>query len=971
MAGAQKDRVQKERRAAAPSSSGSSTSTSRTSGGAPSKSARSEVSRAGTSRTDRTSRSNAGGYDGNTDPSGPPMRNPSTAKPIIDPKNFDLSMAGWATVRSNDVSSSMPSRQAASKMGQAIKIGLNTYHVSQFPNIKVYQYDVMIGSGVEKRGLIRKVWNSKQVQAAVGDACIFDGNKLAWTAKKIDREVRLTIDMNVENERKNPKKEDTVRVSIRLTNEVAFQTLMAHLQGKAAFDNSCLETIAFADHLLRESPSRKYTAIKRSFFAKGQKRFDLGGGVEAFKGVFASLRIVHPGRLSVNLDVANGTFWTSQPLHKAAVLVCGARNDGDLVTTLQRGGERGRAGQELKRLRKVHVVAKHRGKDTIDDYCIERFIFADAKTHKVQVTDPSGNEVEMTLYEFFAKKYNIRLQFPGLPLVKATKGKNIVLPMEVLQIKENQRYNFKMDERQTSNMIKFAVTAPPERYTHIEHGLEMLDWANDPILKKYGMKIENKKTVVDARLLSAPTVKFGVGDAKPGTSGRWDLKGKKFLQPNTAPLKSWAVCVVPGRRGGKPDKTAVENFIKAFINSYQAHGGRVENKNPAMSLASSDDVGAWVTAAWNAAGNQSNSRPQILVFILPDKDSQTYGRIKRSCECRYGVVSQCVQYAHAQKCQPQYISNVLMKVNAKLGGATCKAVGQKTANGHFTVPTMVIGADVSHAAPGAQTPSMAAMTVSIDKLGTRYAALCQTNGYRVEMIATETINKDLKPMVQHWVQNVGGGKVPQVIVYLRDGVSEGQYAHVLNQEVTDMKNMLIAADQSAKNTKFIVLVGGKRHHVRFFPEKGDRNGNAHPGTLVETGVTTPFENDFYLQSHAAIKGTARPVHYHVLLNEPNMSNDQLITMLYEQSYQYARASTPISQHPAIYYAHLASNRAVPHDPKWSGSSDGVPSGTTQQVSGSQGQSAGKTGSSSGVPQDFEKLMAMPNQGSINTSMWYI
>jgi eukaryotic translation initiation factor 2C len=64
-----------------------------------------------------------------------------------------------------------------------------------------------------------------------------------------------------------------------------------------------------------------------------------------------------------------------------------------------------------------------------------------------------------------------------------------------------------------------------------------------------------------------------------------------------------------------------------------------------MALGSGDDVGAHVTAAWNSAGNQSQARPQLLVFILPDKDSTTYGRIKRSAECRYGVVSQCLQYA--------------------------------------------------------------------------------------------------------------------------------------------------------------------------------------------------------------------------------------------------------------------------------------------------------------------------------------
>jgi hypothetical protein len=34
-----------------------------------------------------------------------------------------------------------------------------------------------------------------------------------------------------------------------------------------------------------------------------------------------------------------------------------------------------------------------------------------------------------------------------------------------------------------------------------------------------------------------------------------------------------------------------------------------------------------------------------------------------------------------------------------------------------------------------------------------------------------------------------------------------------------------------------------------------------------------------------------------------MSNDELHTILYEQVYQYARATTPVSN-PAIYYAHI-------------------------------------------------------------------
>jgi eukaryotic translation initiation factor 2C len=87
----------------------------------------------------------------------------------------------------------------------------------------------------------------------------------------------------------------------------------------------------------------------------------------------------------------------------------------------------------------------------------------------------------------------------------------------------------------------------------------------------------------------------------------------------------------------------------------------------------------------------------------------------------------------------------------------------------------------------------------------------ETNGYRVEMISTENITSILKPMLMNWTQTVGGGKWPAQILYFRDGVSEGQYAHVLQQEVADMKDLLRTAD-SKLDIPFIVAVGGKRKH---------------------------------------------------------------------------------------------------------------------------------------------------------------
>jgi eukaryotic translation initiation factor 2C len=86
-------------------------------------------------------------------------------------------------------------------------------------------------------------------------------------------------------------------------------------------------------------------------------------------------------------------------------------------------------------------------------------------------------------------------------------------------------------------MIKFAVEEPPKRLAAIQHGLDMLDHPNDPVLRNFGIKVNTSRKVVEGRLLVSPKVQYGTGVATPGTSGKWDLKGKKFLSPNTAPLK--------------------------------------------------------------------------------------------------------------------------------------------------------------------------------------------------------------------------------------------------------------------------------------------------------------------------------------------------------------------------------------------------------------------------------------------------
>lgn len=76
----------------------------------------------------------------------------------------------------------------------------------------------------------------------------------------------------------------------------------------------------------------------------------------------------------------------------------------------------------------------------------------------------------------------------------------------------------------------------------------MLDWKNDPYLVNYGLNIDPNMLMTKARILPPPEVMFKNGSAKPGFSGRWDLRNKAFLKPNPVELRAWGVAII-GTRG--------------------------------------------------------------------------------------------------------------------------------------------------------------------------------------------------------------------------------------------------------------------------------------------------------------------------------------------------------------------------------------------------------------------------------------
>ncbi|KAI0024005.1 Piwi domain-containing protein [Xylariomycetidae sp. FL0641] len=840
-------------------------------------------------------------------------------------------------------------RPGYNNSGRPIQIALNTFAVAGFVDKDIFQYDVTVSPNEkDSRALIKKVWNSAAARkefSSQGGTWLFDGNKLAWSSERIPRnELRLTVDLDRESGKPaNPKRVSVYYLKVLQTKAIRLAYLKTYLDGKIPWDNHVLECMNLLDHCIRQFPSERLVAIRRNFYPNITGNFSLAPFLEARKGFYSAIRLSESIKsggtgLSVNVDVANTAFWSICNFAEIALRMANAyKRDWQSIrmgelSALCRPHERvnkntgqlyyvqSEAFEMLRRLHKLKFEVHHRGKTSDTKvYTCKHIVFdqkygqkgarpADVQFEKKQ---PDGSVKMTTIWQHFFDTYNIRIQYADMPVLETTRG--AMFPLEVCNVLPHQRYMFKLSPNETSAMIKFAVTRPNVRKQEIMKGLEAFSWRSDPYLNTFGIRINDSMQVTKARVLPNPTITFGA-NAKidPKTSGRWDLRGKKFLEPNMKPLGSWSFVVC----NNSVNQGALENFANQFSQTYRGHGGQI--LKPAKTMIappSAGDFGKICEGAYNMTGSHFKSDPQIIFFIVGDKNATNYERIKKNMDCRFALPSQVLNAQHVQKAQGQYMSNVAMKVNAKLGGVTCKVAGPNPQSPpFFQVPTMMIGADVSHASPGSSQPSIAAMTVSMDKFATRYAGAVETNGYRTELVQANSLQTMLTPLIATWRKT---NKVsPQHIYYLRDGVSEGQFSGVIRDEVSGMKRVFREA--GCQVPKFTVIIATKRHHIRFFPKPGDstaadRNNNPLPGTLVERDCTHPHHFDFYLCSHVAIQGTARPVHYQVILDEANCKVDQLQKMLYEQCYQYCRSTTPVSLHPAVYYSHLASQRGRAHE----------------------------------------------------------
>uniref|UniRef100_M4BSN4 Uncharacterized protein n=1 Tax=Hyaloperonospora arabidopsidis (strain Emoy2) TaxID=559515 RepID=M4BSN4_HYAAE len=650
------------------------------------------------------------------------------------------------------------------------------------------------------------------------------------------------------------------------------------------------------DVAMRHSAAQRFTVVGRNLFnAAGAT--SLGEGAELWFGYFQSLRATQ-NRLVVNLDLAATAFVEAMDVTSYLSETLALRQ---LPTTLAKHQHAAFS----KAMRGVKVNVTHRP-GVKRSYRVNG-LSRDAADRTFFETDDGQR---LSIAQYFEQTYKLRLRYPKLPClhVGAPQKKNY-LPMEVCHILAGQKCPRKPTDKQVANMIRFTCTPPDKRKRAIEQKLREAGFSTDPTLRAFGLQVDPNMVETTGRQLPPPTIEYSGGARENPRDGAWNMRGKRFNTP--AQCKSWAVIsMCDPRRCSLGD---IQKFFKAVIAQMGQLGMRCPPALPPilwwmLKQRREDAVRGMFQAAVKAATQTFKTAPQIVWMINPVSDAHAYGELKlmSDTEAGVGIVSQCMLSKHIPKCSPQYIANILMKVNTKLGGLNGVISGSLPRVSASR--TIIFGADVTHPSPMDKTrPSIAAVTASMDTHFVRHASAIRAQGHRVEQI--ENLKDMTMELLKQFYRQTHGK--PDRIVFYRDGVSEGQFHMVLNHEVTAIREACQALEVGYMPPITFVIVQ-KRHNTRLFPgdsKDADRSGNVKAGTVVETGICHPIENDFYLMSHAGLQGTSRPTHYHVLLNEIGFTADELQTLTYKLCYTFARCTRSVSMVPSAYYSHLVAFRA--------------------------------------------------------------
>uniref|UniRef100_A0A803LTC2 Argonaute 4 n=1 Tax=Chenopodium quinoa TaxID=63459 RepID=A0A803LTC2_CHEQI len=807
-------------------------------------------------------------------------------------------------------------RPGCGSKGQKIRLLTNHFDV-KIDNTDYYffQYSVALyyedGKPVEAmKGVGRKVMDKiKETYSSEldGKEFAYDGEKTLFTVGSLPRkklEFTVLLDKvssertdgksspggneSDKKRRKRVSQSKTFKVEISYSTEIPIKAISDALHGIESED--FLDAVRVLDIVLRQHAANKgCLLVRQSFFHDNKRNFDvLGRGILGCRGYHSSFRATQSG-LSLNMD---GTLTT---IVKPGPLLDFLLDNQDIQYSYEIDWVKAKRTLKNLRVRVAPANTEWRICGLSEDICRkQRFTL---RRRSAEIDGENFVETEPTISEYFAKYRDINLEYSGdLPCVNVGKPKRpIYIPIELCSLLPLQRYTKALTVRQRSSLVEISRQKPQEKIRTLTDALRISNYAAEPLLRTCGITINNEFMQVEGRVLAAPELEFGDGEDFP-RNGRWIVKDKKFSNPVT--IKDWVVVNFSARCN-------IFDLCRDLVKCGEMKGidPQYRRAPPPVRVDKMAD---------QVMSRLHDKPPTIILCVFADrKNSEIYGPWKKKALLELGVVSQCLA---PQRANEQYLTNLLLKINAKLGGVNHRLAVERNIPVLIDKP-IIFGMDVYHGSPGQSgVPSIAAVVSSRPSSIYRYRASVRSQSPKVEMI--ESLYKPLptgedggiiRELLEEFYKSSRPPVKPSQVIVFRDGVSELQFKQVLNIEFEQILQACTALDESW-SPKFTIIIAQKNHHTKFFQQERPKD-NVPPGTVVDSKVCDPRYYDFYMCAQNGMIGTSRPTHYHVLLDQNAFTADELQELIHSLSYVYQRSTTAISIAAPIRYAHLAASQA--------------------------------------------------------------
>lgn len=549
--------------------------------------------------------------------------------------------------------------------------------------------------------------------------------------------------------------------------------------------------------------------------------------------------------------------------------------------------------------------------------------------HRSCITYASVAEYFARMHDKDPRKYPV-LKHPTLPVVNVgSKNKPICIPMELCLIREGQTRGKSMTGEMVSQIIKEAAVRPSERMAFLTGATdgegnqtsliqEIRDDGDDAML--FGVHgISTEPMHVRAKILPPARLLYGRGSiVEPSLNGSWHFpRGSHVAAPPPSTLTTTAIfstVIVSDRPSVSNVHQQTDRFITDFEKEANGQGIRLQRSR-------GDIIECRPTLRNLQEYFRAQTKNRIAFVFVILMDERSYDIVKLAADQQL-VMTQCLRASKIQKMPGGYAQNVLLKVNGKLGGTNhtlasrqastpqpsssnkaqpYSSTQQPLQSPSFHIPAesfqqpkgslswlmdepcMIVGIDLTHPDPGREGHSVAAIVASMDGSLSQFSASISAQSKSQDVF--QNLEASMVDLINAF--RLRNGTTPKRIIVFRDGVSDSQFQQVIDIEVKAiheaMSHFVLPSSYG-----LVVMVAQKRHQTRLFYNSNNKSaegtkgnsGSSHnanyvnvcPGVCVdatgkENSIASALYNDFFLNSHVAIQGTAKPCKYTILYDD--------------------------------------------------------------------------------------------------------